>query len=327
MSFPCEPDFVDERGLFVVQDPFLRSTILPLFSFDPNDPERRPQGHGTAFRVDPWGCCATAFHVIEDLLMVRDGTLVLKADVRLAALTVPPLTFGRMPVTRDHWKPFLGMSSIGRIHSPPFQEPRVMNMTEPAAIWLGSADNTLRERTFLNLDARWRPRIGKRVMAFGFAGLDLDDNKEGDDRAIRQYLYGSVGEISEVNPVQPNSSRPWPYFRVEADWPGGMSGGPVFNEAGNVVGLVSTGLVGGGIGTATPFAGWDVAERQFPTVDLINPGRVKCWIGLSEYEDIVACGRTREELIEQLGDRQVSEMKYVSFAVSSGEYALISNDS
>ncbi|MBO0129651.1 trypsin-like peptidase domain-containing protein [Agrobacterium burrii] len=327
MSFPVEPDFVDERGLFVVQDPFLRSTILPLFSFDPNDPEQRPQGHGTAFRVDPWGCCATAFHVIEDLLIVRDGSLVLKADFRLAALAVPPLTFGTMPVTRDHWKPFLGMSSLGGIHSPPFQEPRVMNMTELASIWLSSPDNAQRGRSFLHLDGRWRPRIGERVMALGFAGLDLDTKEEGDDRAIRQYLYGSVGEISEVNPVQPNSSRPWPNFRVEANWPGGMSGGPVFNEAGDVVGLVSTGLVGGGIGTATPFAGWNVAERQFPTVDFINPGRLKCWIGLSGDEDIVACGRTREELIEQLGDRQVSEVKYVSLAVGSEEYISIPNDS
>lgn len=325
MSFPIEPEFVDERGLFVVQDTFLRSSILPLFSFDPNDQEQRPQGHGTAFRVDPWGCCATAFHVIEDLLMVCGESLVLKADIRLAALTLPPLTFGTMPVTRDHWKPFLGMSSLGGIHSPPLQEPRVMNMTELAAIWLGSPDYAQRGKSFLRLDKRWQPRIGERVMALGFADLDLDRKPEGPDRSMRQYLYGSVGKISEVNSVQLSSSRPWPTFRVEANWPGGMSGGPVFSEAGNVVGLVSTGLVGGGIGTATPFSGWNVAEEQFPTVDLINPGRLKCWIGLSDDDDILACGRSREELMVQLGDRQVSELKYVSLDVNSGEYISISH--
>jgi hypothetical protein len=47
------------------------------------------------------------------------------------------------------------------------------------------------------------------------------------------YMYCEIGRSSLL------SVRPWPIFRVAADWPGGMSGGPVFNEAGHVVGIVS----------------------------------------------------------------------------------------
>lgn len=325
MPFPVEPEFVDDRGLFVVQDPSLRSMILPLFSFDPSDRENRPQGHGTAFRVDPWGCCLTAFHVVEDLLLVRDNTLQLRDNIRLVALDLPPLVYGTLPVTPDCWKPFLGMSSLGGIYSPPLQEPRVTNMTELAAIWISGPEGRQRASSFLPLDGRWRPQTGERVMALGFADLDLDTMEEGPDRAIQQYLYGSVGEIMEVNPVRPDSSRPWPTFRVEANWLGGMSGGPVFNEAGHVVGLVSTGLVGGGVGTATPFAGWNIAERQLPTVDLVNPGRLRCLIAISEAnEEIVAIGRTEEEIAQQVGDTVILETKFVSLDVRSGDYVSIS---
>jgi len=323
MPFPVEPPFVDSRGLFVVQDPALRARILPLFSFDPGDPEQRPQGQGTAFRVDPWGCCVTAFHVIEDLLMVRDNALVLRDNIRLVALDPPPLTIGTMPIKPDHWKPFLGMSSLGGILSPPLQEPRVMNMTELAATWIGGPECG-NATGFLPLDGRWQPQAGERVMAMGFADLDLDKREEGPDRAIQQYLHASVGEIFEVNPVRRDSARPWPTFRVEAEWPGGMSGGPVFNEAGHVVGIVSTGLVGGGVGTATLFAGWSIARSLLPSVDLINPGRLKCWIAISDEDEIVALGRTEAELAQQVGDRPIAETRFVSFDMRSGEYVTTS---
>ncbi|MEF3133400.1 trypsin-like peptidase domain-containing protein [Rhizobium sp. 268] len=320
MPFPVEPEFVDERGLFVVQDTFLRSTILPLFSFDPGDPQHRPQGHGTTFRVDPWRGCATAFHVIEDLLKAQDGALVLRKDIRLVALEVPPITYGSMPVTPDCWKPFKGMASLGGILSPPFGQPRVMNMTELAAIQIDPPNDPEYARSFLPLDARWTPRIGERVMALGFAGLDLDDREEGPDRAIRQYLYGSIGTIFEATPVNPASSRPWPTFRVEAEWPGGMSGGPVFSEAGNVVGLVSTGIVGGGVGTATPFSGWDVAERTFLTVDLINPGRLRCWVAFDADENLIAFAATESDLRQGTINAPVAETLFASFNPVSGDY-------
>nr|WP_274382834.1 hypothetical protein [Methylorubrum extorquens] len=54
-----------------------------------------------------------------------------------------------------------------------------------------------------------------------------------------------------------------------------------------------TGLVDGGIGTAVSFAGWDVAERTFPTLDGSNPGRLMCWLALNADGEIVAAAPTR----------------------------------
>ncbi|RVK40916.1 S1 family peptidase [Sinorhizobium meliloti] len=318
MPFPAEPDFIDDRGLFLVQDSALRANILPLFSFDPRSPQERPQGHGTTFRVDPWGWCATAFHVVEDLLEARCQALALRDDVRLVALELPHLVFGSVPLPADCWKPLLGLFSVGGVETPPLARPRVRNMTELAAISIAPSGEN-----FLTVDGRWRPRIGEKVMALGFAELDVDHQEEGADRAMRQYLYGSVGSIIQTTPVQPQSSRPWPTFRVEAEWPGGMSGGPVFNESGNVVGLVSAGLVGERVGTATPFSGWDIPERTFPTVDLINPGRLKCWVGLDSNDDVVAAARRPDHFDMSPSKESVVRTAFVSLDPKSGEYISI----
>jgi hypothetical protein len=60
----------------------------------------RPIGQGTAFRIDPWSRCATAFHVVEELFEL-DGAglaLTLKPTLRLAALELNGLAYGLPPV-------------------------------------------------------------------------------------------------------------------------------------------------------------------------------------------------------------------------------------
>lgn len=300
MSFPAEPERTDKRGLFLVQDPALRAKILPLFSFDPGAADERPRGYGTAYRVDLWGTCATAFHVVEDLLTVDNGRAVLRKEIRLTALEFEGIAYGRVPIPQDSWRPFSGMSAICGIETPPIGEPRVRNATELAALHIVRSAGARGVTPFLPLDMRrWQPEPGVRVMALGFADLDIDCQGEGDTRAITQYLYGSLATITEVQPPNSTSSRPWPIFRVKAEWPGGMSGGPVFNDAGHVIGIVSTGLVGGGIGTATSFSGWDFAERTFTTLDPDNPGMLRCWAAFDAYDQLVNYAPARE-LLEQL---------------------------
>lgn len=49
----------------------------------------------------------------------------------------------------------------------------------------------------------------------------------------------SVGTVVEIHDERrDNFSITWPCFRVNARFDGGMSGGPVFNEAGELCGLV-----------------------------------------------------------------------------------------
>src|SRR5690606_34786626 len=124
---------------------------------------------------------------------------------------------------------------------------------------------------------RWQPRIGESIMALGYSDLDVDSRDRGPDRPISQYLYGSLGQIMDIEPADQSRGRPWPVLRIDGNWPGGMSGGPVFNEAGHVIGIVSTGFAGDGGATATFFSGWEVPERVFGSIDPSNPGFFRCW--------------------------------------------------
>lgn len=321
MPFPAKYKREDERGLFVVQDPELRAAVLPLFSFDPRRPGDRPVGHGTAFRIDPWGTCATAFHVIEDLLRLENGSAVLRDDIRLAALEFEGLGYGLARLPPDCWRPFSEMFAICGVYSPPMGEPRVRNITELARIEIERSAGAVDTTSFFPLDLRSRRlAVGARVQALGFADLDVDKNAEGDARAMTQYLWGSVANVVELQVPNPSSGRPWPIFRVEADWPGGMSGGPVFNEDGYVIGIVSTGMVGTAIGTATSFGGWNAPEGTFPSLDPCNPGSLRCWAAFNDNDDIIGLAPTREPLRPLLTKGKAKEVEFVSVNPKTGGY-------
>jgi len=83
--------------------------------------------------------------------------------------------------------------------------------------------------------------VGDEVLALGYANLDLspEGNLKSDDDFLEAQLFASIGTVTEVIPRDPNSTRPWPLIRVRANWPGGMSGGPVFDKSGQVIGVVS----------------------------------------------------------------------------------------
>lgn len=277
--FPVDPSGVeiDERGLFVVQDPELRSRIMPLFSFDPEAPERRPIGHGTTFRIDLWSRCATAYHVIEGLLTLgRSNVPVLRADNRLVALELNGLVYGQVPVPTSAWRPIAELFSYSGLETLLFATPSLRNVAELAALTIRPSELAQDGTPFLTMDLRqWRPRIGERVLALGYADLDLPLPNSDDARPIVQYLYGSFGEIVDVERPDFQRGRPWPLIRVAAAWPGGMSGGPVFGEAGHVIGVVSAGLHND-VGSATYFSAWDIPTRIFGSLDPSNPGWFFC---------------------------------------------------
>ena len=325
MPFPAEPrGDLDARGVFPVVDPGLRARILPLFKFDPTAPEERVEGYGTAFRIDLWSRCATAFHVLEALFEVDPSgtTIALKPDVRLAALELQGTGYGVIRLLDDAWRPFSSSFSFFRIDKPPFTAARIRNLTELMALRIRPPALLEDGTPWLPVDfRRWRPRLGERVLALGFAGLDqAGDHDTDDDRPIEQQLYGSIGEIIHIEPADAARDRPWPLLRVDADWPGGMSGGPVFNEAGHVIGLVSTGFQGIGGATATWFAGWDVPERIFGSIDPDNPGRFICWGAFDPAGRLVRCGQDRDN-IEAFGRAHgATDFGRLSYDPANGEW-------
>jgi serine protease Do len=83
------------------------------------------------------------------------------------------------------------------------------------------------------------PADGSKCLALGYSGLTTRDLADGIGE-LRAPLHGSHGEIEEVHPSRRDRSFiDFPCFRTSAWYASGMSGGPVFAEDGNVVGLVS----------------------------------------------------------------------------------------
>jgi len=287
MTFPVEPRSgdTDARGLFPAQDPDVRSKVLPLFSFDPDDTEWRPVGHGTAFRIDASSRCLSAYHVLEDLfaLDASGSGPALRPDRRLAALEIEGLGFRRAPVPTGAWRPLSGSFALCAVATVPFQAPQLRNLTELVVLRIKSGREGSTPYWPLDL-RRWRPAIGERVLALGYADLDHVDGARG---------------------------RPWPVFRVAADWPGGMSGGPVFNEADHVVGVVSSGIAGG-VGTATYFSGWNMPERIMGSIDPDNPGRLLCHGVYNEEGDLALATQDAKAAGRFAEERGYSDMSVVS---------------
>jgi hypothetical protein len=163
-------------------------------------------------------------------------------------------------------------------------------------------------------------------MALGFAGLD-NRHEEGPDRPIEQYLYGSEATIFEVQLADGSSGRPWPVIRVQANWPGGMSGGPVFNEEGNVIGLVSTGVHGSDVSSATYFSGWDISQKTFGTLDASNPGWIRCWGVFRNDGDLVAIAPDAVEARAFAGSEVSHGICSMSVNLSTGDYIRFQNPS
>lgn len=86
------------------------------------------------------------------------------------------------------------------------------------------------------------PKPGERVVAFGFSKskVNISKNQNGlTDIKINDEPIVSVGEIIEVYPEKRDSYLlPFPSIRINSRLDGGMSGGPIFNNEGGLLGIV-----------------------------------------------------------------------------------------
>lgn len=320
MCFPIEPQphEIDERGLFSIQDQRLLSCVLPLFSFLRDRDDDQLRGHGTAFRFDLWSRCLTAFHVIDDLFEFNATTNQpeLKSDVRLIALEWSGLVYGTVRIPQSSWRPMADCGAVASLESLPFQTTRLRNLTELAVLRIRPSSPTSTGTSFLPLDlGHWKPRIGERVLALGFADLDVSEV-----RVVSQSLYGSMGEIIDIERADASRGRPWPMIRVSANWPGGMSGGPIFNEAGNVIGIVSSGIVGDNVGTATFFSGWEMPRQILRSVDPNNPGWFFCHVVFSTAGDLVFATQDETEARRFAAEKSLSDIGIATVNPRTGDY-------
>ena len=97
---------------------------------------------------------------------------------------------------------------------------------------------------------------------------------------FEEQMYGASGVVTAIYPNGVIASRPWPTIEIEGEWKGGMSGGPVIDLQGQVVGVISRSLPPNGEHLGI---GWAVDLTQIPPamftpeIDPQNPGWSRGW--------------------------------------------------
>jgi serine protease Do len=279
MPFPILPSPGDDPRRFLIQDPRgVRHPIISLLAID--NRTRQAFGLGTAFRIDPFGGYLTAQHVLESWLAPSRPHTIVVGPLN------PGLVFGYGSIQSDSMV-MIASSTVFRTPPEDVTLDRLLGrdssrMALDCMMLSFKAENTrlhdVRDFLPLRLTGRW-PKVGDQVMAIGFAELGSIQDHAIDADVLTERMYGSIGRVTEVLP-RGREHRPWPTFAVDNHWPGGMSGGPVFNQDGEVIGLVSSSDEPGS-DNAQSYAFWFAPirglQRNLPYVDPSNPGWVRGW--------------------------------------------------
>jgi len=85
------------------------------------------------------------------------------------------------------------------------------------------------------------PKIGERVTIFGFRAGELEFPRVGNEVPTFSFnLLVCAGEVVERYVSRDRVMMPWPTLEVSCPTWGGMSGGPVFDSNGKILGLLSS---------------------------------------------------------------------------------------
>ncbi len=93
------------------------------------------------------------------------------------------------------------------------------------------------------------PTLGEPVLALGYPFLTAETRRP--DTSIvtlSEEMRGGFGRIMGFFPWGRGRRNPTPVYQVEANWASGMSGAPVLNKAGEVIGVVSHSMLSDDIG-------------------------------------------------------------------------------
>jgi hypothetical protein len=99
------------------------------------------------------------------------------------------------------------------------------------------------KQVLLNLFA---PPVGERVVGLGFHSSEAKRSKNPDGSNhidLNDKPTATVGEVREIHIERRDTVRlNFPCFRVNARFDGGMSGGPVFNDTGQMCGVICSSM-------------------------------------------------------------------------------------
>jgi serine protease Do len=232
----------------LVQDPFnLRKAIVPLF--DVWD-DGTLAGLGTAFGLSPKGILLTADHVIASY---RDRGVRLNSDSlspvyghsvdqSLVAFLSPGLVFGTAHIPNECFPLILSAHTPTKEGDDPMRELRGEPNIHTADISVLRLQELQRELHTFRVSAV-SPKVGDTVLALGFPRLNVIQGERQEVASlIEEEMFASYGTVTALLPSGRDRSNQTPVFEVAGHWPSGMSGGPVFNRDGHVVGIVSRSL-------------------------------------------------------------------------------------
>lgn len=295
------PGFAPRPGLpfapFEIHDPFgLRTGIVPVFC---QHVDGRMYGVGTAFHVDGFGTFVTAHHVVDYVSRSPAARPVLFLGMQAVVFGTVAIPSDCFVPAREVVVPMMGpddpMAALrGRVEACPAVDLAVLTPEEigPQA----HAPQTVPVRA-----RGWTPKLGEIVLAVGFPQLDLSEvDPAAQSALLEEGMQGAYGRIVAVHTDGVSRSNPSPVIEVESDWPGGMSGGPVFNAAGEVVGVVSRSLRAdaghGGTGFAVYLGLLPQLQGLLHGVDLENPGWRRGWGVFLESGCSPVCVHPTEQL-------------------------------
>ncbi len=276
---------------------------------------------GTCFAIHPTGVAITARHVLDEALGIGHDQEY--RGLGPDCLEHVGVFFWSDRIDVKNNRPYADFLAIGWFFAHPGLDIAIIKLVLPL-------DNETKQEIPVRTVAL-SPGIPKPGIAcFGFGYPRMDGRRDENLRLlIEQDFKSTAGVIQEVHfPQRDASVMPFPCFQTSARFAGGMSGGPIISQTGQVCGVICSGFetddteggyisYGSLIGPVLGFRIVAAAADGSPVEILVN--------------DLVAAGSInvddtyRDLKVIKLPDRQIIDFgdeRHWAFSLASGQNRL-----